>query len=169
MRANVGTIFVQFGEILGICPCCGDIFRLSDARPFVENKRLRTPMDDIEAERRRIERAEDLLCEQEEGLRDKARAAGRRQAKKRLKQIDPIFSGAGLDPQDVKTIFDPVEYVVFQGMNGDEIKRVLFVAHIAESKASERIQNSLQKTIARGNIDFKTLQIKHDGALHLKS
>ena len=135
----------------------------------MKNRPLRTPMDDIEAERARIERTEDLLFEKEDGFREKARAAGKKEAKKRLKQIDPIFSGTGLDVQDVKVIFDPVEYVVFQGMNGETIKRVLFVAHAPRSKASETIQNSLRKTIKNGDMYFQTLQIERDGALQLKT
>jgi predicted Holliday junction resolvase-like endonuclease len=94
---------------------------------------------------------------------------GKRRPKKRLKQIDPIFSGAGLDVQDVKVIFDPVEYIVFQGMNSESIKRVLFVAHAPRSKTSELIQSSLRKTIKNGDMHFQTLQIERDGALQLKT
>jgi hypothetical protein len=82
MPNNIGAIFVQLGQVLGICPCCGDIFRVSDTRPFMKNRPLRTPMDDIEAARERIERIEDSLYEKEDAFREKARAAGKKEAKK---------------------------------------------------------------------------------------
>jgi hypothetical protein len=32
-----------------------------------------------------------------------------------LRKIDPIFRGAGFDMQDVRVVFNPVTYVVFDG------------------------------------------------------
>lgn len=167
MPGKIGTMFVQFGQILVICPCCGEISRVSDIRLHAKNKYLRTPMDAIEAERARIERANDRLEEQEKALREQARVLGRQRAKERLQEIDPVFSGSGLDPQDVKVIFDPVDYIVFDGMAQKDIRRVLLLASAPQDRETERVYASLEKTIKNGNIDFKTLQVADDGALRL--
>jgi len=74
----------------------------------------------------------------EDKLRDAARAAGAKAAKKRLRRIDPVFSGSGLDPQDVKVMFDPVEYIAFRGLNGGEVREVLLIAEKPCSSPQEK-------------------------------
>ncbi len=170
MANDVGAIFGQFSHIMAICPndVCGHVFPLSDARPYLDDKRPHSIFDKIEAASERLDRAIERLEERESELRAKAKALGLKSAKRRLKKIDPVFSGARIDPQDVKVIFDPVEYVIFDGMNRDRLRRVLFLAHSPSSQASERILISLEKSIRAGNVSFKTLRVLEDGRLELK-
>jgi predicted Holliday junction resolvase-like endonuclease len=170
MRSEIADLFGQFSWIMAICPNedCEQLFRLSDARPFLKDKRPKSALDAIEAEEERISRAIERLEEKESLLREKARAAGLKQAKLRLRKIDPIFSGTKLDPQDVKIIFDPVEYVVFDGMSEDRMSRILLLGHEPKSNQGERVLKSISSSIRSGNIAFKTLRVLEDGALELK-
>ena len=167
MAIALGDIFGQFNHIFGICPCCGEPFRLNDARPHIRDRYPRSVFDDIDSEEERIDRAVERLEEQEMLLRAKAKEAGLKQAKKRLQKIDSVFSGARLDPQDVKVIFDPVEYVVFDGMKGGELRRILLLGHPPTSRPRELLLKSIEQTIEKGNISFKTLRILEDGGLNL--
>ena len=164
---RIGELFVQFGNILCICPCCDEIFRLSDGRPFMKHRRLRTPMDALEAEARRIERRAEQLEASERSLREMARSIGQRRAKKQLKEIDPIFCGNGLDPQDAKALFNPIDYIVFHGMNNKDVRKILLLSRLPHNKASERFQTSLRRVIQRGKFEFKTLRVEMDGALRM--
>ncbi len=169
MANEVSELFAQFSYIIAICPNdeCGQLLRLSDARPYLKDRRPHSVLDDIEAETDRIDRAIDRLEEQEAFLRAEAREAGLREAKRRLKKIDLVFSGSRLDPQDVKVIFDPVEYVVFDGMSRERLRRVLLLSHQPSTSDGERIFTSLQHTIQAGNVEFRTLRILEDGSMQL--
>jgi predicted Holliday junction resolvase-like endonuclease len=168
MQSTLGHLFGEFGHILGICPCCGELFRLTDARPYLKRKPMRSPLDDIEEEEGRLARAGERLDDREAEHRERAAILGQRRAKRRLRNIDQTFSGSGLDPQDVKVIFDPVEYIVFDGMSNGSVKRVVFMAHPPTNRYEEGVTASLDRTVKRGNYEFKTLRVTDDGKITLK-
>lgn len=163
MAGDLGRMFGELGHILGVCPCCGDLFYLSETRPYLVGKQPHSVVDRLRAAERRLEQEEDALDEIEAFLREKAAAAGLRTAKKLLKKIDPVFSGAGYDPHDVKVIFDPVTYVVFNGMSRGGLRDVVLLAKPPESAAAERLQSSIAMAIHNGNVEFKTLHVDNDG------
>lgn len=166
-RSPFATAFEQINQILGICPCCGDLFRLADARPYLKGKKPHSVLDDLENEELRVERAEERLDEREAELREKAKISGLRSAKALLKKIDPIFSGKGIDPQDVKVIFDPIEYVVFDGLNSAVTTRIVLSAGPPENRHQEKVQKSVARTLKRGDIQFHTLRVSDDGQIDL--
>ena len=104
-------------EVLAICPCsgCGEIFRLVEGKFIFPQKRPKAcEYLELIALEGKLSDEEDRLTFAEERFKERLRAQrqkfvelGRRQAKKILKKIDPTFSAKGIDPQDVKVIFDP--------------------------------------------------------------
>jgi predicted Holliday junction resolvase-like endonuclease len=162
---NFAKSFSDLGRILCICPHCADLHYLSDARPYLAGKRPQSIVNDIERQERQLDRVEERLNEEESFLRDQASAAGLRTAKKLLRKIDPVFSGAGYDPHDVKVIFDPVTYVVFNGMSRGKLREIVLLARPPDSPATERMQRSLQKAIDSGNLEFKTLRVDDKGGI----
>ena len=106
-----------------------------------------------------------MIMEQE-----KARRKGQLLAKRRLKEIDPLFSGKGIDPQDVKTIFDPVDFIVFDGMNSESerIKSIDFVAYEPHNGKQEKILKSIQSTIKKGDIEFNSLRVNREGEVEIE-
>ncbi len=167
MKTSVVAAFQEFRYIFGICPCCRELFRLSDAYIHTKGRAPRTLFDRLSERRRRLEVAEEKLGAEEASLREAARARGLRRAKRSLKRIDPTFSGKGLDPQDVKVLFSPVEYVVFDGLNTERLRRVLFVDRAPESLDRERVQESLCSALHKGNIEWKTLRVSPTGGLEM--
>jgi predicted Holliday junction resolvase-like endonuclease len=165
MTAGLMHCFRDVGYILAVCPRleCRELFYLSDARVHLDGERPTSIIDMLRAAERRLDRDEEMLLMIEDELRRKAAEAGKRIARKSLKRIDPVFSGAGYDPQDVKVIFDPVPYVLFDGMCERNLKQIVFVANPPEDGAAEEIQSSLIRVIDKGNIEFKTLHVSDDG------
>jgi predicted Holliday junction resolvase-like endonuclease len=156
-------MFAQLGNILCVCPQCEELFYLSEARPYLRGQQPRSIVDSIRAEEQRLERAEEQLDEIESSLREKAAEAGLRAAKKVLKKIDPLFSGAGYNPHDVKVIFDPVTYVVFHGMGVGRLREIVLLADPAKSAAGERLQRSIGDAVRNGNFEFKTMHVDKEG------
>lgn len=165
MAEGFAATFAQINQILGICPCCGEIFRLADARPYIKGKKVRSIVDDLNDEARRVDRAEEKLAEQESSLREASRTRGLRKAKSLLKKIDPVFSGHGIDPQDVKVIFEPVNYVIFDGLNGDGVTRLIFSSRLPKTRDEETLHQSLTAVIKKGDVAFETLRVLNDGTL----
>ena len=164
-------------EVLGICPCCGELFRLAEAK-FVfpqrpprscEYLRVAKLEEKVAAEDERLRAARERFDERMEKRRAPLIEAGRRKAKRKLKKIDPTFSGRGVDPQDVKVIFDPVEYIVFHGLNSERgVRNVELVSRAPADKVQEAVLKSIDRSVQRGDVEFETLHMRDDGSFEVK-
>jgi predicted Holliday junction resolvase-like endonuclease len=162
---NLANIFGEFNSILAICPNpdCGEITRLSDVKPYLAGAKPTTKFDRLERQLEQLDRVEAVLEEKLTRLREKAQEQGWQKARAHLKSVDPCFCGCGLEPKDVKVVFDPVEYVVFDGMTDGFVKRVLLVCEEPADRRQEHAQQSIQNAVKKGNLDFVTLRVTNDG------
>jgi len=168
----------EYQYIYGICPCCKEIFKLSECKmqlpslqqkddPFYNLKKIEKR---IELAYLRLEKYNERANKEMEEAKERARRQGQLLAKRKLKKIDPIFSGKNIDPQDVKTIFDPIEFVVFRNMNSESgrIKSIDFICLNPQNKKREIAIKSIDSTIKKGNIEFKTIRVSKDGSIESK-
>mgnify|MGYP005811063353 CR=1 FL=1 len=160
---KVLAFYQETKRIYGVCPCCGELFRLSEATLFTKDPPPRTEFDLVDEARRKLERAIEKFDEREQALRDKALAIGQEAARKRLKKIAKPFVKRKIDPQDVKVLFDPIEFVAFRGMCDGEVKAVSLIDRPAESKDREKLQESVRRTVDKGNYEWKELRIDAEG------
>jgi predicted Holliday junction resolvase-like endonuclease len=170
-------------NILGYCPCCGNVFLLTDAKLIfteksennsdygkylIKQKELENFEQQIEKMQNNLERLEEKHKIIMENIIEKAREAGRKKAKAKLKKLDPTFSGRKIDPQDVKVIFDPIEYVVFNGMHsGNGVKHIELIGRSSKTKRDENIEKNITKAIKAGNYQFEVLRIDSEGNIIL--
>jgi predicted Holliday junction resolvase-like endonuclease len=163
--------------ILAICPCCGEIFRLVEGKFILPQKRPKTceylelvaVENKVDTEEERVALAEGGFEERFNKQKERLIEQGRRPAKRKLKKIDPTFSGEDIDPQDVKVIFDPVEYIIFHGLSSEKrVDLVEFVSRSPDSKTQEAILESIDMTIRNGNVEFETLHMRDDGSFDLE-
>ena len=162
---RLAKVFDAIGQLMGICPCCGELFYVSEARPFYDGQKAITVLDRLRAGERRLDEAEEKLDEIESDLRKTAARVGLKATKRLLRKIDPVFSGAGYDPQDVKVLFNPITYVVFDGMSQRNLRNIQLLARPPENSAMERIQNSIEQAIRRGKVEFRTLRVDDRGRI----
>lgn len=160
---NFVGVFNQLKRIYGICPCCGEPFRLSDTALYTKTAPAKTLFEKMDDERARLERCAERFDAREAEIREEARRLGQMEARRRLREIAPFFVARKIDPQDVKLLFHPVEYVVFRGMQTDRCASVDFIDHPARSRERERIQRSLNHAIKAGNLEWQTFRIGDDG------
>lgn len=165
-------------EVLAVCPCCGDIFRLVEGKFLFPQKPTRTceyfQVVDLEnrvaGEEERTDAAEERFEESLQAQQQALIELGRKEAKRKLKKIDPVFSRRDIDPQDVKVIFEPVEFVIFHGMNSIEgVDHVEFVSRSPDSRLQEATVRFIEQTIRNGDVDFETLRLKDDGSFEVRS
>jgi predicted Holliday junction resolvase-like endonuclease len=167
MKADIVQFFALQRRIFGICPECGDFFRLSDCKIFLKTKPVSDWMDEMEAKAKRIDAAEEKLGEQETELREQAREKGRRRALLTVKKIDPIFAPRQLNPDDAKVVFHPIDYIVFDGMKrAESIRNIVLLDRKAKRTAS--VQKSIERVVERGNYEWQTLRIQEDGKVKIE-
>lgn len=157
---NVVALFQEVKRIYGICPCCGEVFRFSEAT-LSEARPPKTPFDRIEAQRERFNQEVGDYDESELEVRRAAAREGRGEAQRRLRKLAGCFTRVMIDPHDVKVLFDPVRYVAFDGLREARPKRIVFIDEASAER--DGCQASIVKTIAAGNIEWITLRIGDDG------
>ena len=155
-------------QIFGVCDCCGEIFRLSDANIYLKKKPTPDWMDKYEASEYRIDKQEKKIDEQEAEIREKAREIGRLEAKKAAQKVDPIFHPNKFNPDDAKVMFHPVDFLIFNGMKKNEIKNLVLFDRKVKSKENKALQKSIEKTISKENYEFITMQVSEDGEVEFK-
>lgn len=165
---NLATTFQSFKSIYGICPCCDEVFRLSDATLFTRGRPPKTPFDHIDEQSERLERQVERFGEDEEEIREHARRKGARVAQEHLERIAPFFVKRRINPRDVKVIFSPVSYVVFQGLSEGLPRGIVLVDRPASNVQHERVQRSIGRAIRAGSLEWHTLRIETDGRVALE-
>lgn len=166
MSSNIVRFFAVQRSIFGLCPCCGELFRLSDSRVFLKTRPKKDWMDILRARDARLDGVEEQIDDAEEALREKARIVGRRSARLAVRRIDPVFAPRRLNADDAKVLFHPVDYVVFRGMKEQgTIKEIILLD--GETRAPDRIrlQKSIEKVIEMGNYEWLTVRVQDDGSV----
>ncbi len=157
--------FSGFQRIYCLCPCCGEIFRLSDAQLFVSTPPPKTEFDEINDAMDKLEAAISRFNEQEGSVRDASRRRGQEAARSRLSAIAPFFVSQGIDPNDVKVLFDPVLYLAFQGMTSGACTELRFIDPPADTEGRRKLHRSLSSALRAGNLEWRTFNVQDDGCI----
>jgi len=168
-RFTAGSVEEQAEHVppkAGLCPCCGELFRLSDSKVFLKTRPKKDWMDILQARDALLDGVEERIDDAEEALREKARIVGRRAAQLAVRRIDPVFAPRRLNADDAKVLFHPVDYVVFRGMKEQGTIREIILLD-GETRAADRIrlQKSIEKVIEMGNYEWLTVRVQEDGAI----
>lgn len=166
----MNTLFEEFSElrkILCICPCCGEIVRVSDLHLKVKKPIVKTWLDSYEAKIIAMSEKEDKFSEKEQKIRDKAVEKGRNEAKKIVSSVVlPIFRTLKLNPFDVKPILSPVDFIVFDGMTEeDKIKDIIFLSRISKIEAMNKIRKQIKEVISKKSYIWQVGRIDDLGSL----
>jgi len=169
MKKEVFSFFSSLRQIYGVCPCCGDFFRLSDCKLYQKARPGKDWMERLDDEIEKLEKRAERIQAKIEETREKALEAGRKEADKLVKKIDPIFRPLNLNPNDGKVIFHPVDFIVFKGMNtkalSNCIDKVILLDHNNKKGEQLKIQKSIEKAILKKSYEWITLRVKENGQI----
>ncbi|MFZ0960714.1 MAG: Holliday junction resolvase-like protein [Terriglobia bacterium] len=166
MTKDILDYFAIQRQIFGICPRSGEFFRLSDCRVYMKTKPKKDWMDRLEAQCTKLDQIEEKLEENVEHLREIARREGCRLARSAVRKIDTVFAQRRLNPDDAKVIFHPIDYVVFNGMKGqDFIKGILLLDSFAKDSGRRHLQRSIEKVVEKGHYEWVTVRALMDGSV----
>lgn len=169
MQKQIIDFYSSLRQIFFACPYCDEIHRLSDCKIYQKAKPDIDWKEKIDKEIERLETLEMKLQETIEATKEAARLVGRRAADKLIKKIDPVFHPLGLNCNDCKVIFHPVDYVVFRGMNNNNgdcsIKEIMLLDKSKKVGQSLVTQKSLEKAVQKKNYEWLTLRVDNNGVI----
>jgi predicted Holliday junction resolvase-like endonuclease len=170
IRSEVLWFLKEQRHLFVICPCCGEVIRLSDARLSYAQEYADDWLDKIERKEKQLESSEEKINEKKKEWREKAVAKARKRILPQLlRGISPILSRLNIRPDDVRPILDPVDFIVFDGMRSvSGIKRIFLIDRASGDKRRRRVQESLKKTIQMDELNWETLRIADDGKIEQK-
>ena len=169
MQHQEMLLFFQYQrEIFGICPCCNEFIRLSDCKIYKDERKSSDWLDKLGNEERKLDTLEAKIDEDLKFYNEVAREKGRKEANKKMKKVDKIFTPQKLNPDDAKVIFHPVDYVVFNGMKdegAEGMKNILLLDGEKKTTEGKAIQKSIMKAVDQGNYEWITLRVDNDGSI----
>ena len=158
--------FQAFRRILCVCPCCGELVRISDLKLKGKGSVAKTWLDKFEKKEQEIANKLEKFDEREAKLREIAVAKGRKEATKVFNNaILPSFKILKLDPFDVKPILNPVDFVVFKGMNQEEVKDIIFLSKMCQSPSLNATRLQIEKVIADKKYEWQVARIDENGSI----
>ena len=166
MNELLGT-FRAFRQILCICPCCGEIQRLSDFQLRYKGNVKETWLDEYHHKELLLQKKEDRLAEKENELREKARERGRKKAEQMVTNaISPSYRRLGFNPYDIKPVYHPVDFLVFDGMNSTEqVEKIVLLSKACKNPALNKIRASIKEAVLKKKYDWQVLRATDAGEL----
>lgn len=162
--------FQQFRKILCVCPDCGTIVRVSDLKLKVKGTTTKTWLDEYEAKSRAISDKEIKFEKIADKLREDAVKRGRKEAENIFNRvINPAFKSLKLDPFDIKPILNPIDFLVFKGMNkNDSISQIIFLSKTCDNSVLNTLRVQLKKSIQEKKYDWQVARISDEGNISIE-
>jgi predicted Holliday junction resolvase-like endonuclease len=143
-------------QIFGQCPNCKELFRLNECNIYIKGKKQTDWKD-------KIDNANNLLSEKESEIRKASNLIGKQQAKRAVNKMDKVFYPKKLDHHDAYALLNPIDYVVFNGMEKENYKNIIFMDGKKHSSEMKKIQTSIAKTIEKENYEWITIRVEENG------
>ena len=140
------------------CPCCGEDFLLADGQPFY--------LDDFTPAAREVyKRALSQLSERRRGLAELRKAIPESSERGTravnvgliLERIAPVMDQFAFDHYDCRALFDPIDYVVFEGLRVDnQVHRIVFIDIKTGSARLSARQQAIKGAVDDGRVEWDT-------------
>jgi len=159
--------FQEFRKILCVCPECGEIVRVSDLRLKSKVEVKKTWLDDYELRSLQMDLKVEEFSKIESKLREAAIEKGREEAQKVFnKAIKADLRKMKLDPYDIKPILNPVDFLVFKGMNSkDTISDIVFLSKQIKNQNLNRLRDQVNNVIEDKNYEWLVARINNIGQI----
>lgn len=139
------------------CPSCDGEFRLADARLFDATRRLPDHALEYLAERREQlnEEQADLASRWERAKTRPRIAAESINIGKVVEKIAPSLPGFPVQAGDCRSLFEPIDYVVFRGLStSGRVDAVLFVEVKSGRARLSETQTQVRAAVERGRVSL---------------
>ena len=140
------------------CPSCQEVFRLIDAALFDATRATLPPraLEHLAARRAGLaERRAELRARQVNAAERPRRAAEAVNLGKVVEKIAPSLPGFPVRSADCRTLFEPIDYVVFHGLSVKrEIDALTFVDVKSGKAALTKMQSQVRDLVECGKVSL---------------
>jgi predicted Holliday junction resolvase-like endonuclease len=156
---TLGQLWIHFREfirtedqIAGFCPLCNQVIRLGEMELFYIPDRK----DDFLH----------MLREKERELKDREaqiRAVAAKRSRAALlgglmEQVGPLLPGFNYDVNDLRALWDPVDFVAFKGIGLDrKVDSITFIDIKTGQSRLTSVQKSIKEAVEAGKVSFETV------------
>lgn len=149
--------FLQQNGFKANCPTCGEGIKLKDASLF--------SVDNFNAQ------AKQLLNEKKEELKIQREAISKKKSSTQqrventtnsvnmgfiLERLAPVLEHFPFDKNDCRSLFDPIDYVIFEGLQKTGKVQKIFFVDIKSGKAKLKAnQKAIKQMIEQKKVEFK--------------
>lgn len=103
------------------------------------------------------------IAKEKKDIRQSAIARSRAgQLGKTLEKIAPMFPGFGHHPYDVRPVFDPVDFVVFDGYYQGSVTDVVFVEFKTGQSGLNSVQGSIRDAVEKKRVRFEVRRLRKE-------
>ena len=149
--------FLQQNGFKANCPTCGEGIQLKDARLF--------SVDNFNAQAKQLlnEKKEELKIQREAISKKKSSTQQRVETTTNsvnmgfiLERLAPVLEHFPFDKNDCRSLFDPIDYVIFEGLQKTGKVQKIFFVDIKSGKAKLKAnQKAIKQMIEQKKVEFK--------------
>jgi predicted Holliday junction resolvase-like endonuclease len=149
--------FLQQNGFKANCPTCGEGIKLKDASLF--------SVDNFNAQAKQLlnEKKEELKIQREAISKKKASTQQRVETTTNsvnmgfiLERLAPVLEHFPFDKNDCRSLFDPIDYVIFEGLQKTGKVQKIFFVDIKSGKAKLKAnQKAIKQMIEQKKVEFK--------------
>lgn len=149
--------FLQQNGFKANCPSCGEGIKLKDASLF--------SVDNFNAQAKQLlnEKKEELKIQREAISKKKSSTQQRVETTTNsvnmgfiLERLAPVLEHFPFDKNDCRSLFDPIDYVIFEGLQKTGKVQKIFFVDIKSGKAKLKAnQKAIKQMIEQKKVEFK--------------
>ena len=146
----------------GTCPVCGESFHLADAALFpLDAKLTQEALLAVKAARARIAEHRRELEEMKARMTTRAKVTAQAvNLGKIIEKIVPSFSSFSYAVGECRALFEPIDYIVFSGLNTRRVESIAFVDVKSGASRLNQSQRSIRQTVEGKAVSFRTREGK---------
>ena len=149
--------FLQQNDFKANCPTCGEGIKLKDSSLF--------SLDNFNSQAKQLlnEKKEELKIQREEISKKKVSTQKRVETTTGsvnmgfiLERLAPVLEHFPFDKNDCRSLFDPIDYVIFEGLQKTGKVQKIFFVDIKSGKAKLKAnQKAIKQMIEQKKVEFK--------------
>jgi predicted Holliday junction resolvase-like endonuclease len=152
MADTIVSIVRSEDKIAGFCPDCGNLFRLSEVELFYIPDRKNDFLTEL---RKKQAELDERVREERTDAIKRSRASLMGNLFETVRPFLPDFSH---HPGDLRSIWDPVDYISFNGLAlNRDVDSITFVEVKSGRASLTTVERSIKDAVEKGKVSFETV------------
>jgi len=140
-------------QIMGRCPLCNGFIRVSEMELFYMPDRKEDVLQVLRDKERELKDRETEI-RADAAKRSRAALLG-----SLMEQIGPLLPGFNYDVNDLRALWDPVDFVAFKGIGVNrKVDSITFIDIKTGQARLSTVQKSIKEAVEAGNVRFETVE-----------